>query len=583
MSSATSDRRIPAGIISRVQSRARSIALVFLLIAVLATPRLLGINRFATIDEPYWLTAGADFYYALGQRDFVHTVYDYHPAVITTWIVTAAMLFYFPQYRGLGQGYFDVYKDSLESFLLSHGRTPLGLLTAGRLIQTALIVVLLLAVFWLLKKLLGGKAAAVGTLLASFDPFFLGHSRLLNHEGLMSLLVIVSLLSLLAYSFADRKWIYLVISGAAAGIAQLTKSSSAVLLPVIGLLFILDWWTRRRVDPLRGFLTMLAHLAAWIGILALVYVLLWPGMWVAPGKMLFEVFGNAFSYATEGARLSAASSGAPATFQPRLGDIALYVQSVLWRTTPAVWLGATLALAALIRRQRTQRIVLLSLILVGALFIALFGLASGRNSAHYVLTSYVALDILAGAGFAAAANWLEGRQPKLLAAALPGLLLGAAVATQGASAVPFFPYYYTYYNPIMEAREPGLQDPNFGYGEGLDLAAAYLRQMPAAADSTVTAFYGRGPFSYFYPGTTEPLKSVYADAENVPQLQEILRKSDYLVIYYALEKGRDSPSNVMRALQTAVPEKSIWLDGIEYIRIYSLRKMPSDFLDMLWP
>jgi hypothetical protein len=149
--------------------------------------------------------------------------------------------------------------------------------------------------------------------------------------------------------------------------------------------------------------------------------------------------------------------------------------------------------------------------------------------------------------------------------------------------VPFFPYYYTYYNPIMEEREPGLQDPNFGYGEGLDLAAAYLRQMPAAADSTVMAFYGRGPFSYFYPGTTEPLKTVYADAENVPQLQQILRKSDYLVIYYALEKGRDSPRNVMRALQDAVPEKSIWLDGLEYVRIYSLKTVPPNFYDQLWP
>jgi 4-amino-4-deoxy-L-arabinose transferase-like glycosyltransferase len=559
------------------------VALVVLLISVLATPRLLGINRFATIDEPYWLTAGSDFYYALGQRDFVNTVYDYHPAVITMWIVTAAMLLYFPQYRGLGQGYFDVYKDSLETFLLAHGRTPLGLLTAARLIQTLLIIILLLGVFWLLRTLLGGRVATVGTLLISFDPFFLGHSRLLNHEGLMSLLVVVSLLGLLAYFFADKNWIYLVISAAAAGGAQLTKSSSAVLLPVIGILFILDRWAHRHVDPLRGLLVTLSQLAAWAAILALVYVLLWPGMWVAPGKMLYEVFGNAFSYATEGARLSAATSGAPATFQPKLGDIALYVQSVLWRTTPVVWLGAALALVSLVYQRRIQRVVLLSLILVGALFILLFGLASGRNSAHYVLTSYISLDILAGAGFVAAANWLAGRQLKAARGVLPVFFLGAAIGMQAASAAPFFPYYYTYYNPIMEAGEPGLQDPNFGYGEGLDLAAAYLRQMPAAADSTVMAFYGRGPFSYFYPGTTEPLKTVYADAENVPQLQEILRKCDYLVIYYALEKGRDAPSNVMRALQAAVPEKSIWLDGIEYIRIYSLKTLPSGFFDQLLP
>ncbi len=124
------------------------------LISLLLIPRLAGINLFATVDEPYWLTAGSDFYYALGQRDFANTVYDYHPAVTTMWIVAAAMLLYFPQYRGLGQGYFDVYKDSLEIFLLSHGRTPLGLMVVARIIQTLLIVLLLLA------ALLASQAAA---------------------------------------------------------------------------------------------------------------------------------------------------------------------------------------------------------------------------------------------------------------------------------------------------------------------------------------------------------------------------------------------------------------------------------------
>ena len=118
---------------------------------------MIAIDRFATVDEPYWLTAGSDFYYALGQRAFANTVYDYHPAVTTMWIVTAAMLAYFPQYRGFGQGYFDVYKDSLERFLLSHDRTPLGLLATGRIIQVLVIVFLLLVVFWFLRRLLGGR------------------------------------------------------------------------------------------------------------------------------------------------------------------------------------------------------------------------------------------------------------------------------------------------------------------------------------------------------------------------------------------------------------------------------------------
>jgi 4-amino-4-deoxy-L-arabinose transferase-like glycosyltransferase len=558
-------------------------AVVLGLIALTLIPRLIGIDLFATIDEPYWLTAGSDFYYALGQREFANTVYDYHPAVTTMWIVATAMLLYFPQYRGLGQGYFDVYKDSLEQFLLSHGRTPLGLLATARVLQVLVIVALLAAVFFLLRRLLDERAALVAVLMISFDPFFLGHSRLLNHEGMMTLFVLVSVLTVIVHLFHGRNWVLLVVSGVAAGLAQLTKSSSIVIVPVAGLLFILAAvWPRPGASKQRV-ASIVRDLGIWLVALGAVYVMLWPGMWVAPGKMLQEVFGNAFSYAFEGARLSAATAEPSFEFQPRLVDITLYAQSMLWRTTPIVWFGAILAVAALFHMDDQKRLAVLAILLVGVLFIVLFGIASGRNSAHYVLASYAALDILAAAGFSEAAAWLADRSALRRVQVLPALVAGTAVVIQAVSALQFFPYYYNYYSPIMEAIEAGRQNPNFGYGEGLDLAASYLDQKPAAGDSTVMAFYGRGPFSFFYDGVTEPLKTVYADAENVPQLQQILRRSEYLVIYYALQRGRNSPPNVMRALEQATPEKTIWLNGIEYVRIYAMRSMPEDFYESLLP
>jgi 4-amino-4-deoxy-L-arabinose transferase-like glycosyltransferase len=575
--------RNPTGIIPTVKFRTGSLALLTVLIVALALPRLMGLDQFATIDEPYWLTAGSDFYYALGQRDFARTVYDYHPGVTTMWIVTGAMLMYFPQYRGLGQGYFDVYKDSLDSFLLVHGKTPLGLLTEARLIQTAVMVILLLGVFWLLRRLHGTRTALVGVLLISLDPFFLGHSRLLNHEGLMSLLVVISLLSLVVYLFDDGRWSYLVLSGVAVGGAELTKSSSTALLPIAAALFVLALVYRGRSGNRLRVGAAFGRIALWLGALMLVYILFWPGMWVAPRDMLYEVFGNAISYATEGSRLSAAPLTTAFDFHPRVADIGLFVESMLWRTTPLAWLGAVLLLPSLILRRGVQRITLSALAALGSIFVVMFALASGRNSAHYVLTSYVVLDILAAAGLVAVADLFLAGLSDRASRSLGGLILGAAVLFQAASALPFHPYFYTYFNPIMEAQQPGVQDPNFGYGEGLDLAAAYLAQEPDAADSTAVSFYGRGPFSFFYPGTTEPLKTVYADEENVPQLLQVLRRSNYLVIYYAVEKGRNSPANVMRALQGVKPEKSIWLDGIEYARIYALRTMPPEFFARLEP
>ena len=68
----------------------------------------------------------------------------------------------------------------------------------------------------------------------------------------------------------------------------------------------------------RGFKSALVdHLkifGIWFATLVLVYFILWPGMWVAPGKMLYEVYGNAFSYAFQGARLQVTQELQPSQF-----------------------------------------------------------------------------------------------------------------------------------------------------------------------------------------------------------------------------------------------------------------------------
>jgi hypothetical protein len=294
--------------------------------------------------------------------------------------------------------------------------------------------------------------------------------------------------------------------------------------------------------------------------------------------MLYQVFGNALSYAFEGSRLSITGGVQAQQFSLRLGDIISLIPSVLWRTTIIAWLGLILGIIAAIRQKWNVRIVLSSVFLIGFAFIALFGVASGRNSAHYLLTAYVALDIIGATGYVCAASWLAGRLPAegMKRAAIP-VIAGAAVLLQAGSALPFFPYYYTYYNPIMEVLQSGRQNPAFGYGEGLELAAQYLAQKPGAADTTVLSFYGRGAFSYFYPGKTEELKKAYADEENVPDLVKAVEVSRYIVLYYQLEHDRNSPANVMQALAGVQPEKSIWMNGIEYIRIYRVDSLPAAF------
>ncbi|MBI3739739.1 MAG: hypothetical protein HY258_11880 [Chloroflexi bacterium] len=236
------------------------------------------------------------------------------------------------------------------------------------------------------------------------------------------------------------------------------------------------------------------------------------------------------------------------------------------------------------KKQKSEtRISLAAILLMGLLFVLLFGVANGRNSAHYVLSTYVALDVLAAVGWVLTADMLRDRTFGRIQLWLSPIILSLAILIQAGSAMAFFPYYYTYYNPIMEALKPGSQNSNFGYGEVLEQAASYLSQQPDAAEMTVISYRGRGPFSYFFPGKTEELKNVYAEAKNVPELERIIQHSDYIVLYYEPEKKIDRPANVLRALEDVPPQYVIWVNGIEYIRIFRVASLPPDFYKLLEP
>ena len=280
--------------------------LVVLLLALTIPSRVINIDRIINIDEPWWVISGANFYYAVTHKDFENTYFEYHPGVTNTWIIATALHTYFPEYRGFGQGYFDQRKPKFEEFMRSHGKDVIELVRNARLIQVGILAVLAVTAFLLLQLLIDQKNAFLSIALATIAPFFLGHSRLLNIEGMMSMFVLVSFLGMQLYLNKERKWLYLLLSGTAFGLAQLTKSSSILVIAVVGLMLFVGLFKRNEKNLSAKVWDAVRIFMIWFGAAALVYFILWPGMWVAPGKMLTGVYGNAFSYAFQGARLDVA-------------------------------------------------------------------------------------------------------------------------------------------------------------------------------------------------------------------------------------------------------------------------------------
>jgi len=556
------------------------------LAAVLLVPRVPALASFATLDEPYWLSMGANFLYALGQREFQNTVYEYQPAVTTMWIVTFAMLLYFPEYRGLGQGYLEFEKGLLDPFMLEHGKSPLALLQDARLIQVLVVITLFLLLYYLLQRIIPTPLAFFAVLFAAFDPFSLGISRMLNHEAMLSLFVMISLLAFFIYLAQGRRIIFLLLSGIAAGLAQLTKSSGIAMLLPLGILLIFQNLQQRPAGLLRAVWDQTRVLSGWLLVVAGTYVILWPGMWVAAGDMLYVVYGNAFSYAFQGARLAVTEELQPSQFSLNTGFTGIWelVKVLFGRTTPLTWLGILSGCILPFTRDRAPgrpvRQLAVTLLSTAAAFIIMIGIAQGRNSPHYIISSYVALNLLAGIGWFLGIGWFVERAAagQVWVRYAAGLLL---IAGQAWSALAFYPYYFTYRNPILFAAGWYSEFPQKPYGEGLERAAQYLARLPGAKDSVALAYYARGCFSYFYPGETTRFKPYFAEAGYEAELLDAIRSADYLVLYYANQGQMDKYSKLIGTLDAVEPLHEIWLDGYKYVIIYDIHEFPPSVYEAL--
>jgi hypothetical protein len=111
-----------------------------------------------------------------------------------------------------------------------------------------------------------------------------------------------------------------------------------------------------------------------------------------------------------------------------------------------------------------------------------------------------------------------------------------------------------------------------GTGEGLNLAAEYLNSKPNAKELNVLAWYGTGCLSYFFEGEVEiiDLDDVWSEDEKL-----LLQQSDYLVTY-SNQWFRNRPVVLLQKLEGIQPEHSVWINEIEYARIYNTDQLPKD-------
>jgi len=546
---------------------ARWIAPLGLLVLALAV-RLPGLGTFLTPDEFLWVDRSRNFMAGLLNPAYVceslvnHTGFEQamglgctlrtgHPGVTTMWTGSLGFLL---RYLDAGQ------PGSLFDFVTSQTTNPLdaALIVPERLPSVLLISVWVVGVYWLVKRLLNSEQVALlaGVFLA-LDPFHIALSRVIHHDALATAFMTLSLLAALIYWLRGGRRTWLIASGLLAGLAFLSKSTALFLNPFVAVFGL--WWlifARQPGEPItwRRVGSAVRDGLLWFTGAALAFVVCWPAMWVMPLDVLRTVFTIGFKYASSGHAkgnffLGSVSNDPGALFYP---------VSWLLRSSPLAWAGLT-ALGWLAWRSarstpgraqprwQPNRVwpILAWLAVYVVAFLAFMTMGEKKQD-RYLLPVYPVLSIMAAAGL----TWVwKARYHWLLL---------SVVLVQAGLVIANYPYYFTYYNPLLGGVQGAQHMVTVGWGEGLDVAADYLNQKPGVERLRVAAWY-QSTFAPFFRG-----QAISYAKEKGKALS-----GQYVVFYINQLQRRFPDDELFRYFEERYqPETVIRIKGVDYVVIY---------------
>ena len=555
----------------------RTLLVLLLLFLAVWLPRVQGLDRFVTPDEPTWLYRSANFYRAISRGDFAGTFQREHPGVTVMWAGALAFLQKLPHYAE--EGPLQLGEGELEPWLRDHSTVdPLQLLVAARWWMVLWIALITTAAYFPLRRLFGAPIAALAVLMMAWDPFLIALSRLLHLDGLLASLTLLALLSFLAWLHGGQQLRYFIVSGLATGLALLTKAPAVILIPAAGLLVLVEWFRCVRAGEGKSPGMLLAFLA-WMALAIATVVGLWPAMWVDPLNVLASI--------AAGMRVHAAGHDSLNFFLGRTTEDPgplFYPVVYLFRSTPAALIGLVAAAVLGWRRQwpldaPTRRRSALGLVLF-ALLIAFVMTLGAKKFDRYISPVFMALDIVAALGLlglvqAVLGGWQRRRSrtsggeaalsPSNLGRMSVWIVVAALLLFHGLLAFAHYPYYFTYYNPLAGGSRTAPHVLYMGWGEGLDAAADWLKQQPEAADLRVVSWYPDGPLGYFLDPGQKPLQIYFTS---------YLFDADY-VVFYANQWQRGLPSpELVNHFSAQKPAHIVRSGGLELARIYDVRNQP---------
>lgn len=473
-------------------------------------------------DAVNWHFRSEQFVVGLKSGDFLKTYQHYHPGVTLMWLMGAPIEIY----RQINP-HDRVYTE--DNFLVQHQTAKYSIIAA----QLVLSIVLILA----LKNILGLKKSLLAVSIFSFEPFFLGNSRLLHMDVLLSLFIILSLTYAYKY-YMQRSVTYAFVSGVFAGLAFLTKSVGLLIVGVTAITELAILLKEKRSTT---------HL--WVFLLSsfVTIFIFFPALWARPQFVLSDIYNEGLRIGTrrghEQVILGDQTDAAGPIFYPLVMAL---------KTSPLIWLGIGMFLWQVTRNHRRYQKVEKMLLLYLAVFYLIYFLGmsvASKKIDRYMLPLYPLLGLISSISILEAVRGVRGQYNKVSLYIMLTLATGLGVVYP---LIKLYPYYFTYTNPFfgsVESANKIVGQKPFGIG------------IPELK-SRIEIKYGQNVSLGFID--KKPMSMIYKNSKLYDIRETGTKKYDLII----LGPNEEMPENVTEGQFKFVKDNSIYINGLEFWRIY---------------